>query len=226
MDREATASHWTRCVVGDSVDAMTRRSSTLGLILAGGRSQRMGADKAFIELAGRPLLAHAIARLGPQCGAVAISANGAPDLYASSGLPVLRDEPPDFAGPLAGVLAGLVHAQANGFDFLATLPVDVPFAPDDMVARLHDARAKTDARVAVAVSGGRQHHAAALWSVTLADDLRGSLASGERSVHRTLARWPVAAADWPEQPIDPFFNVNTPDDLRLAESFLRSRLHG
>lgn len=205
---------------------MTPRSKILGLILAGGRSQRMGKDKAFVELAGRPLLAQAIARLGPQCGALAISTNGDPDSYAAFSLPVLRDEPPDFSGPLAGVLAGLARAQANGFDFVATLPVDVPFAPDDTVARLHDARAKTDARVAVAVSGGRQHHAAALWSVSLTDDLRGSLASGERSVHRTLARWPVATAEWPDQLIDPFFNVNTPDDLRRAETLLRSASHG
>jgi molybdopterin-guanine dinucleotide biosynthesis protein A len=202
---------------------MTRRSTTLGLTLAGGRSQRMGEDKAFVELAGRPLLAHALARLSPQCDALAISANGDQDLYAAFGLPVLRDAAAHFSGPLAGILAGLDHAQANGFEFVATLPVDVPFAPDDMVARLHEARAKTGARVAVAVSGGRQHHAAALWSVSLADDLRGSLASGERSVHRTLARWPVATAEWPDQPTDPFFNVNTPDDLRLAETLLRAK---
>ena len=213
----------------DAVNAAEARSrkeagSTLGLILNGGLARRLGgADKGLVPLAGRPMLARAIERLRPQCGALAISANGDPARFADFGLPVLPDDPPDFAGPLAGVLAGLEHCArtAPTMTHVATLPADTPFAPFDLVARLHEARRASGATIAVAVSGGRTHHVAALWPVALAADLRLALVrEGLRKVEDFAARYPLALAEWPATPVDPFFNVNSPEDLARAEALL------
>jgi molybdenum cofactor guanylyltransferase len=198
--------------------------STLGLILNGGLARRMGgADKGLIPLAGRPMLAHAIGRLRAQCAALAISANGGPARFAAFGLPVLADDPQDFAGPLAGVLAGLEHCGRLGaaMTHVATLPADAPFAPHDFVARLHEARRASGAAIAVAASGGRMHPVAALWPVALASDLRRALAQeGLRKVEAFAARFPLALAEWPCEPVDPFFNVNSPADLARAEALM------
>ena len=158
-------------------------------------------------------------------GVLALSANGDPARFASFGLPLLADKPPSFAGPLAGILAGL-DACAQGASprmaYVATLPVDIPFAPIDFVARLHAARRAAGAEIAVAVSGARAHHVAALWPVDLAAGLRRALeAEGLRKVESFAARFRVAAAEWSSEPIDPFFNVNTREDLALAEAMLR-----
>ncbi|MFO1116269.1 MAG: molybdenum cofactor guanylyltransferase MobA [Beijerinckiaceae bacterium] len=191
----------------------------LGLALAGGQSRRMGADKAFIALGGRPLIAHAIARLRSQCAAVAISANGDAGRFAAFGAPVIADDVKDFAGPLAGVLAGLDHAARNGFDAIVTLPVDTPFAPHDLAVRLVAGRGQ--ARIAAAASGGRTHHAVALWATALAGELRRALETeGERSVARFAARYNPAIVEWPTEALDPFFNVNAPADLVTAERAL------
>ena len=204
--------------VGDAAN----RAATFGLILAGGQGRRMGgADKAGLTLGGRPLAAHAIARLGPQCDALALNANGEPARFAPFNLPVLADEIAD-AGPLAGVLAGLRFSRENGLRFVCTLSVDAPFAPLDLVARLHAARRAAGAEIAVAASGGRRHHVIALWPVALETDLARALADGMRKVEAYAARHAVAAAEWPATPHDPFFNVNRPEDLARAEEMLRS----
>jgi molybdenum cofactor guanylyltransferase len=215
--------------MNDTVNAAAARSgggagSTLGLVLNGGLARRMGgADKGLLLLAGRPMLARAIERLRPQCAALAISANGDAARFAAFGLPVLADDPQDFAGPLAGVLAGLAHCARSGaaMTHVATLPADAPFAPHDFVARLHEARRASGAAIAVAASGGRTHHVAALWPVALASDLRRALAlEGLRKVEDFAARFPLALAEWPCEPVDPFFNVNSPADLGRAEALL------
>ncbi len=205
----------------------TDRDATLGLILDGGRARRMGgADKGLIALAGRPMLARVIERLRPQCGALALSASGDPARFASFGLPVLADDPPGFAGPLAGILAGLESCAQSApprLAYVASLAADAPFAPADFVARLHAARRAAEAEIAVAASGGRTHHIAALWPVALAAELRRALRSeGLRKVESFAARFRLASAEWPSEPIDPFFNVNTPEDLALAEALLRA----
>lgn len=177
-----------------------------------------GSDKAFALLGGRPLIAHAAAKLAGQCGAVAISANGDPARFSAWGMSVLFDAAPDFPGPLAGVLAGLEHAQAGGFGFVASLSVDAPFAPVDLVARLAAARSAAGADIGVARSGGRLHHAIALWPTALAADLRRALlGEGVRKVASFASRYRLALADWPDAPFDPFFNVNSPADLAAAE---------
>ena len=199
-------------------------ASTLGLVLNGGRARRLGGvDKGLVVLAGRPMLAWAIERLRPQCAALAISANGDAARFAGFGLPVVADDPPEFAGPLAGVLAGLERGArlSPTMTHVATLPADAPFAPSDFVSRLHEARRAARAAIAVAASGGRRHHVAALWPIALAQPLRAALArEGLRKVEDFTARFSVAAAEWPCEPIDPFFNVNSADDLVRAESLL------
>ena len=199
--------------------------ATLGLILAGGRARRMGGgDKALLPLGGRPMLAHVIERLRPQCIALALSANGEAGRFAAFALPVIADERPDFSGPLAGLLAGL-DFSANHFPGVAdvvTLPADTPFLPLDLVARLFEARREAGADIAMARSGGREHHLAALWPVSLAEALRQSLFDEDlRKVGAFAARFRLAHADWPAEPFDPFFNVNTPEDFSQAESLLK-----
>ena len=202
-------------IVGDA-------AATLGVILAGGRSRRMGGkDKAGVLLGGRPLLAHALARLRGQCGGLVINANGDPARFAAFGAPVEPDDVSGFAGPLAGVLAGLERARTDGFAFVITAPVDTPFIPDDLVARLHGARRAEDADIAVAASGGRMHHVVALWPAALAAELRRALTvEGLRKVQEVAGRYQRATAQWPTEPFDPFANVNTPDDLATAEAIL------
>lgn len=205
-------------------DAAADRALTLGLILDGGRARRMGgADKGLLPLAGRPMIAHVIERLQPQVAALAINANGDLARFAALGLPVLADDPPDFVGPLAGVLAGLDFAVRARpvFAYVATLPADTPFAPPDFVARLHAARRAARAEIAVAVSAGRTHHVAALWPVALAGALRRLLVEeGLRTTRLVAGRFGVASAEWPAKPVDPFMNVNTPEELALAEAAL------
>ena len=199
-------------------------SQPLGLILAGGRGRRMGdADKALIRLAGRPLIAHVLAALKPQCAALVINANGDADRFRPYGLPIVADDPQDFAGPLAGVLAGLEFARAAmpKIADVLTLAVDTPFAPRDLAARLQAARKATGAPIAVAASGGKRHHVVALWPVALAERLRRALtAEGVRKVEVFAERFGVAVATWDDEPFDPFFNINTPDDLARAEAQL------
>jgi molybdopterin-guanine dinucleotide biosynthesis protein A len=208
----------------------TSRDRTLGLILNGGLARRMGgADKGLVALAGKPMLAHVVERLRPQCAALALNANGAASRFAAFGLPVVADDPPGFAGPLAGVLAGLEFCAcaAPAMTHVATLAADTPFAPRDFVARLHSARLASDAVVAVGASGGRTHHVAALWPVELAPALRRALIEeGQRKVEDFAARFRVALVEWPSEPIDPFFNVNTPEDLARAEAMLSQTSRG
>lgn len=194
------------------------RPATLGCILAGGGSRRMGADKAGLALGGRPLVAHVAARLRPQCDALVIAGpSGAPAL-AATGLVVADDALPGGLGPLAGVLTALRRAGER-FPFAVTAPVDTPFLPPDLVARLHAARG--DASIVTAASGARVHHVVALWSTALAEDLERALErDGVRRVEAFVARHRAAPAWWATTAGDPFDNVNTPADLARAEARL------
>jgi molybdopterin-guanine dinucleotide biosynthesis protein A len=204
--------------------AMTDRDSTLGLILDGGLARRMGgADKGLVVLGGKPMLMHVVERLGPQCGALALSANGDPQRFAGLGFAVLADDPPGALGPLAGILAGLEAclARVPRLAHVASLPADTPFAPLDFVGRLHAVRRGGDAEIALAASGGRRHHLAALWPVELAAELSRALrVEGLRKVESFVRRYRLAVAEWPSEPVDPFFNVNAPADLEAAEAVL------
>jgi molybdopterin-guanine dinucleotide biosynthesis protein A len=193
----------------------------IGLLLAGGRATRMGGgDKGLRLLAGRPLLDHVIARLRPQLSRLVLNANGDPARFAAYGLPVVADSPPDFAGPLAGVLAGMEWADREAPDcpFLLSAPTDAPFLPRDLVGRLWAGLEAEGADIAMAASGGRTHPVVGLWPVALAPALRHALlAEGLRKVDIWTARYRVAVVDFAVEPVDPFFNANRPEDLAEAE---------
>ena len=195
---------------------------TLGLVLAGGLARRMGGgDKARIPVGGVTILARVLERLKSQCSGVIINANGDPARFADTGLAVIADSVPDFAGPLAGILAGLDWAAANApeIEWLASAPGDCPFLPRDLVTRLHAARATGGTPLACAQSGEWRHPVVALWPVVLRDDLRHALTVEDlRKIEIWTARHGVALADWPAEPVDPFFNVNTPEDAAAAEA--------
>jgi len=196
-------------------------SATPGVLLAGGLARRMGGgDKPMRTIAGRTILERAIARLRPQCDGLILNANGDPMRFTGFGLPVIADSVADFPGPLAGILAGLDWIAANRPDvaFVLSAAADCPFLPRDLLARLHQARIEQNAQGAVAASGGQTHHVIGLWSVGLREELRQALTvEGVRKVERWTARYKIATATWPAEPLDPFFNANTTDDLAEAE---------
>ena len=195
---------------------------TLGVILAGGLSRRMGGnDKALLPLAGRSLVEHVAERLAPQCKSVILNANGDPDLFAPLGLPVVPDSIASHPGPLAGILAALEWSAAHRPDiaWVVSAPADTPFIPRDLVLRLHAACNETLKPIACAASGSQVHFAVGLWPVSLRHDLRYSLVEkGMRSIRDWLGRHGHAETAWPVDPVDPFFNINTPEDLRDAET--------
>jgi molybdopterin-guanine dinucleotide biosynthesis protein A len=200
---------------------MTEQPRTVGLVLAGGLARRMGGgDKALIRIGGEAILDRVRAVLRGKCDPIILNANGDPARFARYGLPVIADSVPDFAGPLAGILAGLdwAAAHAPGTEWVVSVPGDCPFLPPDLVDRLHAARAEAGAPLACARSGDWRHPVVGLWRVDLREDLRHALTVEDlRKIEIWTARHGVAIASWPDQPIDPFFNVNTPDDLAAAE---------
>jgi molybdenum cofactor guanylyltransferase len=182
-----------------------------GLILAGGEARRMnGLDKPLLHIAGVTVLDRIAACLRRQTGRLALSANGDPTRFGASGLVVLADAVPGL-GPLAGVLSGLDWAAAEGCDALLTVPGDTPFIPGGLASRLSPAPS-------VAVSGGRVHHAVALWPVSCRGALAAHLQSGTRSVFGFARTLPMREVKFPSVPVDPFFNINTPADLDVAQS--------
>ena len=195
-----------------------------GILLAGGLSRRMGGgDKCLRRLGSTTILARVIERAAPQVGMLALNANGDSARFADYRLPVIADSIPDFAGPLAGVLAGLDWAAATSNDVthVASFPTDAPFLPTDLVARLRTALAGDAADLACAASGGRAHPVFALWPVALRDELRRAMQNdGIRKVDAWTARYRLALVDYAAAPIDPFFNTNRPDDLEVAERLL------
>ncbi len=204
---------------------MTGADETLpaGVLLAGGRARRMGGgDKALLTLCGQTLLGRAVAALRPQVAALALSANGPAERFAAYGLEVLADTLPDRPGPLAGILAGMLwarHAVPKATHLLSA-PADTPLLPSDLVARLRAAAAEG---IACAGSVGRAHHAIALWPLHLAPALAAALERGERGVGAFAASHGATVVWYPEGRVDPFFNVNTPDDLAAAAALLAGR---
>ncbi|HGG06831.1 MAG TPA: molybdenum cofactor guanylyltransferase MobA [Aliiroseovarius sp.] len=198
-----------------------------GVILAGGLARRMGGgDKALLPLGGAALLSHVIDRLSPQVADLALNANGDPARFSPFGLPVLADSIDGFPGPLAGVLAGLDWAADRGAKTIVTAAADTPFLPPDLVPRLLLAAEQSGQPIALAatldpVRGEMFQPTFGLWPVNLRDDLRAAIESGTRKIlHWTDQHGAVAAVFSPD-PFDPFFNVNTPEDLAQAEALLK-----
>ena len=192
-----------------------------GVVLAGGLARRIGGgDKPLCKIGGHTILSRVIARLEPQCERLFLSANGDPMRFASFGLPVIADGVKQHPGPLAGILAGLDWAAAHwpNTQWILSVPGDCPFLPRDLVVRLRQAVSAEDAELAVAASQGRSHPVIGLWKVALRDALREALVvEGLRKVQVWTERYRVATVAWPDEPLDPFFNVNTVEDLAEAE---------
>lgn len=198
---------------------------TLGLVLAGGRGRRLGGvDKALVPLDGRPLLAHVIDRLAPQCTDLVLSANGDPTRFDAYGLAVVGDADGGGRGPLAGIAAGLAWLRRERSDlaWLVTAPVDCPFLPTDLVVRLHSGRPATTALPSVAEVGGRLQPAFALWPTALAAAVQAVLDTGEQGVAACLLRHGAVPVPFPHRIPDPFANLNDPDDLAAATAMLQA----
>ena len=190
------------------------------LILAGGRSSRMGGgDKSLMPLHGRPLLCHVLDRIRPQASHLLINSNSDPSLFRDFGLAVRPDTLPDRPGPLAGILTGLIWAAELGATHLVTVPCDTPFLPHDLVPRLRHDLNRSRAQIAVARDPGQSHPVIALWQVGLAVQLATDLEAGTRSVYRWLKQFEICESEFATFH---FSNLNTPADILAAEA--RARL--
>ncbi len=192
---------------------------TLGAILAGGLARRLGGgDKALRLVGGRTVLARLVERMTPQVTRLVLNANDDPARFGALGLPVVADSLPGHPGPLAGVLAALEWAASNepATEWVVTAPGDAPFLPRDLVARLHAERRR--ATFACAASGGWTHPVIGLWPVSVRDELRRAVAVDDtRKIDAFTGRHSCSAVEWPVEPVDPFLNVNTPEDLLEAD---------
>jgi molybdopterin-guanine dinucleotide biosynthesis protein A len=212
-----TSNATSRDVLATSRDAL----EIPGVLLAGGLARRMGGgDKPMRTIGGRTILDRVIARLAPQCDGLILNANGDPARFAAFGLPVIADSVADFPGPLAGILAALDWAATNRADveFVLSAAADCPFLPRDLVSRLYGALVAENAELAVAASNGQSHPVIGLWRVSLRNELRHALVVEDiRKIDRWTARYRLATVTWPIEPLDPFFNANTIDDIAEAE---------
>lgn len=215
------------------------KEQVFGVILAGGIGRRMGGsadapiDKSLLQLGEMRLIEHVAARLRPQVAELALNANGDPARFADLGLAILPDPVPDYPGPLAGVLAGMVAGAAQGYRYLLTAATDTPFFPQDLAQRLVTAAAKAPADSIIMAAGRdasgarRRHPVFALWPVHLHARLRADMARGEAKV----ARWADAQGCLVEifegpSGADPFFNINSPEDLARAALPPWTKAHG
>jgi len=197
----------------------------LGVILAGGQSRRFGGgDKGFADLDGRPVLSHVIERFRPQVGRLILNANGDLSRFATFGLEVVADREIPGQGPLSGILTALEWAKRHAPDCtaVATVSTDVPFLAPNLIQRLEAERGD---RVAIAVSAGRRHPTIAIWPLTSRIAVADALQRGALSVDALAAELNAVAVPFPMGEIDgvtidPFFNVNRPEDLVAARALL------
>ncbi|WP_034465850.1 molybdenum cofactor guanylyltransferase MobA [Afipia sp. P52-10] len=197
------------------------QSKVFGIILAGGRAERLGGrGKADLSIGDETLVARAIRRLRPQCAGLVLNSN---EPAQHPALPIAPDPVAERLGPLSGVLAGLdwIAVHAPDVALAVTVPVDGPFLPANLVARLSQARDDARAEIACAASNGRRHGVYALWPVSLRSALRDALLTQHlRKVDHFLARYQIAVSPWDTTPADPFFNINTPADLDHARALI------
>ncbi|MEM7718703.1 MAG: molybdenum cofactor guanylyltransferase MobA [Pseudomonadota bacterium] len=192
-------------------------TAPLGVILAGGQARRMGGgDKGLLQIGDRTLLNLVIDRLSPQVEGLALNANGAAERFKAYGLPVLPDPMAGHPGPLAGVLAGLDWAAAKGATHIVTAAADTPFFPADLVPQLMLAAEAEGHPIALSRTMNGRHPTFGLWPTALRNDLRQALDDGVRKVVMWTDSHGTASADFPVHGFDPFFNVNTPEDLAEA----------
>ena len=201
-------------------------ANVCGLLLAGGQSRRMGGgDKCLRILGGETVLARIIRIAGPQVGKLVLNANGDGARFSDYDIPIAADVVDGFAGPLAGILTGLEWARANAPEcqWVASFACDAPFAPTDLVTRFLSAVTDDKADLVCATSAGRDQPVFGLWPVRLADELRSAVVDENmRKVDMWTGRYRLARVVWRTEPVDPFFNVNRPDDLDAAETILKN----
>ena len=224
-NREAADPHRSAQGMAKGRGAMAQ-GTILGVVLAGGQARRMGGgDKGSLDLGGTSLIDEVIRRLRPQCAAMAINANGDPSRFAGAGLPVIPDSVAGFAGPLAGVLAGLDHAAERGLTHVLTTAADSPFFPPDLGLRLQQAALTQGQPIAIAASdsgaGPVRQPTFGLWPVALREDLRHALHEGVAKIVVWAGRHGFALATFDATQSDPFFNVNAPEDLETARQLWR-----
>jgi len=208
---------------------MSLPKAVLGVLLAGGKSSRMGGgDKCLMPLAGAPMLSHVVGRLRPQVTELILNANGDLARFAAFGLPIVEDYLGDHAGPLAGIHAAIHWAKTNRPEsrFIITAATDTPFFPTDLVARFLSSLVGSEPRLLVARSDEGVHPIFGLWPVQLGPEIEKSLTSGMRKVQAWVSEHQAQEIFFPRMEIggrniDPFFNVNRPDDLAEAEAVLR-----
>jgi len=195
-----------------------------GVVLAGGKSKRMGGQpKSLLEVGGKTLLEMVKARARPQVGSLMLNVNGDRTPYLRFGLPMMADSIEDFAGPLAGILTALEWARDGqpGVEWVVSFPVDIPLIPMDLVSGLRNTIRNTDADMACAASGGQVHPVVGIWPVRVAEELREALQKeGVRQVDEFTDRYRLAFAEWAGGDADPFLNINTKSDVKTLEERL------
>jgi molybdenum cofactor guanylyltransferase len=194
----------------------------IGAIIAGGLSSRMGGrEKAFLELDSKPVILHVIEQFEPQVDQLVINANGEPARFSEFGLEVVPDVLTSLTTPLAGLHAALRFAKSVEADVLVTVPSDTPFLPFDLATKLFENTGASGA--AIASSGGQDHYIIGAWKTELLNDLDRAIAKdGLFRVKDWAHRASAQKVEWPVEPHDPFFNVNTPEDLLRAEQILKA----
>ncbi len=208
-----------------SVATLPHQTELPGVILAGGLSRRMGEKKQTVLLGAKPMLDHVIDRLAPQVCPLAINCN---DSIPNTKLPCLADSIKDYPGPLAGIAAAMEFARTRTqAHHVLTVPVDTPFLPADLGVELLSA-APSHNTVVLARSRGRLHPVIGLWPVHLEAQIADWLAQPHhRKLMVFLEQLNVIEVDFADVqtaagPLDPFFNVNTPDDLNLARTYFEA----
>ena len=204
------------------------RDQVIGVVLAGGQGRRLGfVNKPLIDIGGKPVLAHILKKMSPQLHEIIINANAAHDEYQHFGLDIVQDELEGFLGPLSGVLTALDWAamSRSGISHVLSFPGDAPFVPHDLAEKLieavNDAEAGDKPCLARAVSGGRAHPVVGLWPVSIRAELRDKLVNDDvRKIDLFTADYPMQDVSFEGVP-DPFFNINTEDDVALAKRILK-----
>jgi molybdopterin-guanine dinucleotide biosynthesis protein A len=197
----------------------------VGVVLAGGESRRFRSQpKALASLGGVPLIEHVIERLYPQVSSMAISVEKRNPLFNTFDLDQIEDPEPGVQGPLPALLASLRWAKDEaGSQWLQTAPCDTPFLPKDLVGRLGLHVGTKQAAACVPRFRGDLHPTCGLWNVSILEAVEEAVGDGLRGFKEFFDTHPVATLDWPEPfagAPDPFFNVNSPTQLQLAERSL------
>jgi len=204
---------------------LDKKNNIVGVILAGGLSRRMGnQNKSFMPLANKPLFEHVLERFLPQCDTVLINSNSQSRQLASYNLPIIKDTLEGYLGPLAGILSAMewTKQQLPETQWIASVPVDTPFLPKDLVSTLYQSIQKKHSTLVGVSSNGRTHPVIGLWSTRLVDDLRLALNDeGLRKIDLWTARYSISHQDFSNEVFDPFFNINSQEDLIQAESLIK-----